>query len=412
MSLLLALSCHTLKLITIISRNGESYQYNKNKNHFFFRHKVFGLGIFGTSVMAVLTPIVCYQGIYYLFAIRVLQGIFSGLSFPSVNDIYAKWSPPMERSRMSGFGISGCFAGAVVAMILSGWLAVNFGWESIFYVFGVLGIIWSIIWFIVVKDCPEKDKCMSENEREFIRNSLKQHGVTNVINPPWKSIFTSMPVYAIVVTHFSYTWGFYTMLTQLPSYMNDMLDFNLQDAGFVSAIPYLALSSLLFISGYLADWLQMNNFLSTTQVRKYFNNLSLFAQMIFLLLAAYFKDPVSIIVCITLSVGLGAFSVSGYLPNPLDIAPQFASIIIGISNTIATIPGLVSPVLTGYIVQTPVNNYLFYFLFQLFLNQNDFLERKRISNSFLHCKWNLFDRNIFLRNLCQRKTSSLGHSTI
>lgn len=76
--------------------------------------------------------------------------------------------------------------------------------------------------------------------------------------------------------------------------------------------------------------------------------------MIFLLLAAYFVDTTLIIVCITLSVGLGAFSMSGYFVNALDIAPQFSSIIIGLSNTFATLPGLVSPVLTGYIVTTPV----------------------------------------------------------
>jgi ACS family sodium-dependent inorganic phosphate cotransporter len=138
--------------------------------------------------------------------------------------------------------------------------------------------------------------------------------------------------------------------------MNDILDFDLQNSGFISAIPFLILSLLLFVSGYLADMFQMKNCLSTTQVRKYFNNLSFFAQMIFLLLAAYFTDTTLIIVCISLSVGLGAFSISGYLANPLDIAPQFSSIIVGYSNTFATLPGLISPVLTGYIVTTPVSH--------------------------------------------------------
>lgn len=42
--------------------------------------------------------------------------------------------------------------------------------------------------------------------------------------------------------------------------------------------------------------------------------------------------------------------------NHLDIAPQHASVLMGISNTFATIPGIVSPVLTGYIVQHEVSN--------------------------------------------------------
>lgn len=240
-------------------------------------------------------------------------------------------------------------------MVGSGWLSAHFTWQSIFYVFGIIGVIWSLTWFAVVKESPEYDAQMSDRERNFIIKSLERQGQVNVVKPPWKKIFTSTPVMAIAVAHFSYTWGFYTLLTQLPSYMNDILNFNLQKSGFISAIPYLVLSILLFVSGYLADWFQVKNYLSVTQVRKYFNNLSFLAQMIFLLMAAYFENPNAIIVCVTLSVGLGAFSISGYLANPLDIAPQFASIIVGISNTFATLPGLISPVLTGYIVLTPVS---------------------------------------------------------
>lgn len=239
-------------------------------------------------------------------------------------------------------------------MVMSGWLAVNFGWQSIFYVFGVAGLIFTIAWFVIVRDGPEHDNRMNENEKNYIKKSLERQGQVNVVKPPWISIFSSTAVTAIAVAHFSYTWGYYTLVTQLPSYMKDILDFDLQRSGFISAIPFLVLSILLFVSGFLADWFQMKHYLSTTQVRKYFNNLSFFAQMIFLLLAAYFTDTTMIIVCITLSVGLGAFSISGYLANPLDIAPQFASIIIGYSNTFATLPGLISPTVTGYIVTTPV----------------------------------------------------------
>lgn len=239
-------------------------------------------------------------------------------------------------------------------MLLSGWLAVNFGWQSIFYTFGAFGVVWSVAWLLIIKESPEKDRCMTESEKTFIKTSLQTPGKVNVVRPPWKSIFTSMPVLAIGVANFSYSWGFYTLLTQLPSYMYEILGFDLENSGFLSAVPYIALSLLIFITGYLADWVQVKGFMSVTQVRKYFNNFSFLAQMIFLILAALLTNTKLIITCITLSVGLGAFAISGFLANPLDIAPQFASIIVGYSNSIATLPGLISPVLTGYIVSTPV----------------------------------------------------------
>ena len=47
------------------------------------------------------------------------------------------------------------------------------------------------------------------------------------VKVPWKAIFTSLPVWAIVVAHFSENWGFYTLLTELPSFLKHRLDFDL-----------------------------------------------------------------------------------------------------------------------------------------------------------------------------------------
>ena len=55
-------------------------------------------------------------------------------------------------------------------------------------------------------------------------------------------------------------------------------------------------------------------------------------------------------------MGGGGFAFSGFFVNHLDIAPPFASILIGLSNTVATLPGIISPLLTGVIVQHHVSN--------------------------------------------------------
>lgn len=41
---------------------------------------------------------------------------------------------------------------------------------------------------------------------------------------------------------------------------------------------------------------------------------------------------------------------SGYAPNSFDIAPRYADVIFGISNTFATIPGIVGVAVTGWLV--------------------------------------------------------------
>ena len=71
--------------------------------------------------------------------------------------------------------------------------------------------------------------------------------------------------------------------------------------------------------------------------------------------AGYVMTKAAAIACLTFAVGIGGFAWSGFSVNHLDIAPQFASILMGVSNTFATLPGIVSPLLTGAIVTDQVS---------------------------------------------------------
>lgn len=90
---------------------------------------------------------------------------------------------------------------------------------------------------------------------------------------------------------------------------------------------------MLIPSGFLADFCQVKGYLTTTQVRRYFNCGGFVSQTVFMLLAAYLAHPLYSIMALVAAVGLGAFSISGFAVNHLDIAPQFSSILMGISNT-------------------------------------------------------------------------------
>ncbi|CRL06625.1 CLUMA_CG019443, isoform A [Clunio marinus] len=312
---------------------------------------VFGLGIFMTAVFTLLTPLAANMGVYVLVAVRIIEGVFEGVTFPCIHAVWAKWAPPLERSRMASIAFAGNYAGTVVSMPLSGILASTLGWESIFYVFGTIGCIWFVAWAIIVKRSPEEDPYITEEEKNYIMTKLGNQKHNENVRPPWKAIFTSTAVWAIVASHFSENWGFYTLLTQLPTFLNDVLGFELTKTGFLSALPYLTMGILLGVSGYLADWSQVKGYLTTTQVRRYFNCSAFLGQTIFMLLAAFLVHPVTSMACITIAVGCGAFAWSGFAVNHLDIAPQYASILMGISNTWATIPGILSPLVTGILVQ-------------------------------------------------------------
>ena len=44
---------------------------------------------------------------------------------------------------------------------------------------------------------------------------------------PWKEIFTSKPMLALSVAHMCNNWGFYTLLTCLPTFLKDILQFDI-----------------------------------------------------------------------------------------------------------------------------------------------------------------------------------------
>lgn len=97
-------------------------------------------------------------------------------------------------------------------------------------------------------------------------------------------------------------------------------------------------------------------------------------QAICMVMAGFLIDPVWSVVLIILSVGTGGFITSGYSlvdfeliklyrhsikqtisrVNPLDIAPDFASVVLGFANTFSCLTGIISPILTGVLVQNQV----------------------------------------------------------
>ncbi|XP_033219220.1 vesicular glutamate transporter 2.2 isoform X2 [Belonocnema kinseyi] len=273
-----------------------------------------------------------------------------GVTYPCIHAIWANWAPPLERSKLATLAFSGSFVGTVFAMPVCGIMAERLGWASIFYVFGAIGMIWFFCWWIIVKDKPEDDPYISQGELAYIKLSLGSVEQKRIVHP-WKSMLTSAPVWAIVAAHFSENWGFYTMLTQLPTYMNDVLNYKLEKAGFSSALPYLVMAIVLQFSGHLADHLRAKKILTTTQVRKIFNCGAFLCQTIFMTTAAFVLNPAGAVSCLTIAVGLGGFAWSGFSVNHLDIAPQHASVLMGIGNTFATLPGILSPIITGFIVQ-------------------------------------------------------------
>ena len=73
---------------------------------------------------------------------------------------------------------------------------------------------------------------------------------------------------------------------------------------------------------------------------------------VFSIAAGYVTDSTLAVVFMMLGTGLsGTTDGGGFLVNYLDIAPAFAGILLGIANTVATLSGIFSGTLIGFITQ-------------------------------------------------------------
>ncbi|PAA65976.1 hypothetical protein BOX15_Mlig021934g1, partial [Macrostomum lignano] len=313
---------------------------------------VYSLTTLGSSVINILLPLCIRSSTELTIVARVLQGLLEGFSYPACNGILSHWAPPLERSRLSTIVFCGGFFGSFLGLLSSGWLSERFGWPVMFYLYGALGVAWFCVFTACVSEKPSSDRCITDEEREYIEIEIgESFSSKHVISPAlWLKIFTSMPVYAIIVANFVRNWTFYLMITEPTKYFDDVFGYGMSKSGFFASLPHLVMSVVVPVSGVIADELR-KRWLSTTAVRKIFNTLGFGVRGLFLLGVGHTSDATTATVCMIIGVGFSGCCMAGYNANHLDIAPRYASCLMGLSNGIGTVGSILVPIVTMQLVK-------------------------------------------------------------
>jgi ACS family sodium-dependent inorganic phosphate cotransporter-like MFS transporter 5 len=323
---------------------------------------VFGLGCLVTTLLTLITPIAAYQSRTLLIIVRVLEGLGEGVTFPAMHAMWAKWAPPLEKSKLTTISYAGPHLGSVVAYAASGELCKHgfkspphgSRWPSVFYVFGAAGFLWCISWFLIAHNSPASHPTISSEERLYIESKIEEAATDNKnqkIPPLWIAarLIQSPAVWAITVSHLCNNWGFYTLLTDLPSFLKDVWGFDISSDGLLSALPFGAMYVMIITGGYISDTLRSRHILTTVHTRKLMNSIGQFSPAIFLIAMSYTTSKTLGVAFLVIGVGLSGFSLSGFNINHLDIAPRFAGLLMGITNTAGTVSGIVAPYVSGAI---------------------------------------------------------------
>jgi len=312
---------------------------------------VFGVGALLNIVCTLLTPLAAKVSYVFVLVLRVIMGIGGGVTLPGMHVLIAKWAPPNERSKIASTVYAGMTLGTLVTLPMSGLLAATVNWESVFYVQGSLSILWYILWIFLVYDSPSQHPRIGRVEKQMLESALGSSS-GNSVKPsvPWKKVWTSMPVWAIIVAHTCGNWGWYMLLVKLPTYMRYILKFDIKANAGLSAVPFLCNWLFCMFNANMMDFLRSKGIINTTQARKISTSFASIPPAICLLCVTYVGCNTNLAVALltmgTMFVG-GMYS--GFLANHIDIAPPFAGTLMGISNTFATISGIVVPSVVGFI---------------------------------------------------------------
>ncbi|BAM81935.1 probable Na+-dependent inorganic phosphate cotransporter [Cyanidioschyzon merolae strain 10D] len=336
---------------------------------------VLAFGVVSWSLMTFVTPMAARSSLPILLGARALLGVGEGVAMPAMNNLVSRWVPNQERSRALSLIYSGMYMGSVIGLLLCPLLMRNLGWQSVFYVFGALGFVWYFLWERFTSgSSPKESKIIDPQELEYLRKQLgrrrnKETVPTTVparARVPWKLLLSHPATWAIMIGHFCCTWGYFLLLAWLPTYFNQALGFDLNASAFFSILPWLTMFVGANVSGWIADYLLSTRKFTTTAVRKMMQTIGFLGPASFLALVSSTQDPYSAVIYMAAALGLASFSQSGIYSNHGDIGPQYAGILLGMSNTLATVPGIVGVALTGWILDVTAGTWSIVFYTAIF----------------------------------------------
>lgn len=286
---------------------------------------------------------------------RLLVGVAQGFIFPSIHTVLAQWVPPHERSRSLSLTTSGMYLGAALGMLLLPSLVKFKGPQSVFLAEAALGGTWSLLWFRFASDPPRSDHPKAtaagfgENLLPIVDSPKVKENRTSRI--PWRKIFFSLPVWAIVVNNFTFHYALYVLMNWLPTYFELGLKFSLQEMGSSKMMPYLNMFVFSNIGGVIADHMVTRRILSVTNTRKVLNTIGFLVSAFSLMAIPLFRTSDGVVFCSSIALGFLALGRAGFAVNHMDIAPRYAGIVMGVSNTAGTLAGIIGVELTGQLLE-------------------------------------------------------------
>lgn len=282
-------------------------------------------------------------GYYPLLATRFLFGVGEAGVYPNTSIVISRWFPVPEQGRALGIVLMAAQIGGALAPLLVVPIQIRYGWRASFYLFGIIGALWSALWYRWFRDSPREMKGVTQAELDQTRGlPEKAHRIL-----PWTIALRSKNFWAMMIAAFGAVYTFNFFQSWFHTYLVKARGFSEKDL-LLSSLPFLV-AACANLSGGLASHLLVLRFgLKWGRCALGFFGLGSAALCIIAVPASH--GPLATLTLLSLAYGGITFQQPVMFAACLDIGGPYAGAMIGAMNTASQIGGFTSALAFGYLI--------------------------------------------------------------
>jgi MFS family permease len=294
------------------------------------------------SVFTSLTGVA--SNFWALLAIRFSFGAGEAGAFPNFSSCISRWFPKLERARALGLVIMANQIGGALSPLLVVPIQARFGWRTSFYLFGVFGVLWAVVWYRWYRDTPSQMAKVSDAELQEI-GAPPVHSHESF---PWRIALRSVNLWSHLLMAFGYYYAGFFFLFWFQTFLVKARGFSEKQL-LLSTLPFLLGACGNAVGGFASDALVRKFGLKWG--RRTIGIIGAGGGALALVAAIPTADQFLTLVFLSLTyLGVTLIQPTAFVVC-IDIAPRHAGAVAGAMNTAAQAGAFLSSIVFGYLVK-------------------------------------------------------------
>ena len=199
------------------------------------------------------------QGVLSFSIFRSILGVAEAGNWPGATKANAEWFPVNERALAEGIFNSGAAIGGIISIPLISYLAIILDWKLIFISVGLLGLVWLVPWWVIVKAPPKYHSWLSEKERDYILSgqandgSNKDGDLDGEYNPPTGELLKRKESWGVIIASAAIDPIWWLFIIWIPTYLFEVHGFNIKELAASGWLPFVGAMFGAWFGGLFAQ---------------------------------------------------------------------------------------------------------------------------------------------------------------